>query len=217
MTTYDQLVAGLSVVFDQLGQGLQYWIGLAGAPGSGKSTLAEVLRKRLPEKITVIPMDGYHYYRNQLDAMEDPEEAYARRGAPFTFDAERCVRELVAARKKGAGLFPSFDHGIGDPIEEAIELKAGDQIVIVEGNYVLLDRSPWSMLKKDVFDETWFLEVNPEECDRRVENRHVATGLTRKQAAERASSNDRLNADLIRKESARNANRILQITSLQPD
>lgn len=35
----------------------------------------------------VVTMDGYHYYRHQLDKMDDPEHAYARRGAEFTFDA----------------------------------------------------------------------------------------------------------------------------------
>ena len=32
-------------------------------------------------------MDGYHYYRSELDEMSDPELAHARRGAEFTFDS----------------------------------------------------------------------------------------------------------------------------------
>lgn len=42
----------------------------------------------------VVSMDGYHYYRSELDEMDDPKEAYARRGAAFTFDSERFVREV---------------------------------------------------------------------------------------------------------------------------
>lgn len=30
---------------------------------------------------------GYHYYRSELDAMEDPEALHARRGAHWTFNA----------------------------------------------------------------------------------------------------------------------------------
>lgn len=62
-------------------------MGLAGPPGAGKSTLAnEVVRRvnRLwpqkassfdaevspPEVAIVLPMDGFHLYRSQLDAME---------------------------------------------------------------------------------------------------------------------------------------------------
>lgn len=62
-------------------------VGLAGPPGAGKSTVASEVVKRInklwpqkscsfdsqvqpPEVATVLPMDGFHLYRHQLDAME---------------------------------------------------------------------------------------------------------------------------------------------------
>lgn len=45
------------------------------------------------------------------------QEAHARRGAPWTFDAEafvECVREVKETTDM-AVLAPSFDHGVGDP------------------------------------------------------------------------------------------------------
>jgi pantothenate kinase len=212
-TNYDQLASQLSAAFDRLDGDQKHWIGLAGSPGSGKSTVAEAIRRRMPEMITVISMDGYHYYRRQLNAMEDPEEAYARRGAPFTFDAERLVDELRVARQKGTGAFPSFDHRIGDPVERDIELRPGKQVVIVEGNYLLLDESPWASLKNEVFDATWFLDVEVAECRRRVEERHVGTGLTKGEARHRVSSNDGPNAELVRAVSLKNASLIVRINS----
>lgn len=77
--------------------------------------MAEALQERLGRLLTIIPMDGYHYYQSELDTMEDPEEAHARRGAPFTFNSAKFVGALIKARKEGQGSFPCFDHGTGDP------------------------------------------------------------------------------------------------------
>lgn len=57
-----------------------YLIAIAGVPGAGKSTISALISQHLPHS-QVVPMDGYHLYRNQLD-----EEQMKRRGAAFTFD-----------------------------------------------------------------------------------------------------------------------------------
>lgn len=211
MLTYEDLAAELKVKAAQLTGESQFWIGLAGGPGSGKSTLAQALKARLGKLLTIIPLDGYHYYRRELDAMEDPDEAHKRRGAPFTFNATRFVDDLIKARGTGEGLFPSFDHAAGDPVEASIQLHRGPQIVLVEGNYVLLDTEPWRQLRDSVFDETWFLDVPIAECNRRVCRRHVETGLTEEQAELRVATNDSINAELITRISRANADRILRI------
>jgi pantothenate kinase len=43
-------------------------------------------------------MDGYHYYRHQLDQFDDPVEAHASRGAAFTFDSEKFVEDVTTAK-----------------------------------------------------------------------------------------------------------------------
>lgn len=64
----------------------RYIVGLAGPPGAGKTTLSSEVVRRLnnlwSQKATgknsvsplefaiVLPMDGFHLYRSQLDAME---------------------------------------------------------------------------------------------------------------------------------------------------
>lgn len=211
MLKYEDLAVELRQKATQLTGNLQFWIGLAGGPGSGKSTLAEALKARLGELLTIIPLDGYHYYRRELNAMEDPEEAHTRRGAPFTFNSTRFVEDLIKARGSGEGVFPSFDHAAGDPVEASIHLHNGPQIVLVEGNYLLLDTEPWCQLRKRVFDETWFLDVTVPECNRRVGKRHVKTGLTEEQAKLRVATNDSINAELITKISHGNADRIIHI------
>jgi pantothenate kinase len=46
----------------------------------------------------MVLQDGFHYSKGVLSAFPDPELAFKRRGAPFTFDAESFVT-LVKAIK----------------------------------------------------------------------------------------------------------------------
>ena len=210
--TYGELISELSSKFDSLPENYQYWIGLAGGPGSGKSTVTRKIKEALGDKIEVIPMDGYHFYRSELDAMVNPQEAHERRGAPFTFNARKLVDDLMQAHRIGSGYFPSFDHNNRDPEERSVCLEAGKKIVIVEGNYLLLSESPWNLLRLNVFDEGWFLYVPLEECKRRVLKRHnQVMKMTREEAMWRVLTNDGPNAELVNNESIENADRIIEI------
>ena len=211
MHTYDKLAEELFAKAALLPQETQFWIGIAGGPGSGKSTLAAALKERLNELSAVIPQDGYHYYRSQLDQMPDSAMAHVRRGSPFTFDTEKFVNDLIKARHSCEGKFPSFDHRTADPIENDIQLSRSNKIVIVEGNYLLLNAEPWCRLKKEVFDETWCLDVSVQESNRRVVQRHMKIGLSAEQARTRVIDNDGMNAELVMNESPSNADRMIKI------
>ena len=214
MQEYDELAAELRDRANTLCEGEQLWIGLAGGPGSGKSTLATELQKRLQNVLLAIPLDGYHYYRSELDQMDDPAEAYMRRGAPFTFYSVKFINDLVEAKESAKGYFPSFDHQVGDPIENDIKLLKTHRIVLVEGNYLLLDSDPWSRLRKEVLDEAWYLNVSVDECKRRLMKRHVGVGLSEEQALQRIMTSDGMNAELIAAESPANADRLVQVSTL---
>lgn len=85
-STYEQIIEQLSrdalQAALQLPNNQQYIIGIAGCPGSGKTTLACEVAKRitalcqeqgLKRTAVVAPMDGFHYYKKQLDQMPDPQ------------------------------------------------------------------------------------------------------------------------------------------------
>ncbi|GAB2283956.1 hypothetical protein Dimus_018437 [Dionaea muscipula] len=150
---------------------LKHIVGLAGPAGSGKSTLAFEVTQRVnklwpqkapslaeeinsPDVAIVLPMDGFHLYRHQLDAMEDPKEAHARRGAPWTFDPARMLRCLQTLRTEGSVYAPSFNHGVGDPVEDDILVTLQHKVVIVEGLYLLLEEAVWNEISA-IFDEKW--------------------------------------------------------------
>lgn len=149
--------------------------------------------------IAIVPMDGYHYYRSQLEKMDNPQHALAKRGAPFTFDSERFVNDIVNLRKTGSGSFPSFDHGKGDPVENDILVEyKRHKIILVEGNYLFLPEQPWSrLLDETCFDEAWYVNCPVDEATKRVIDRHVRTGKTKETAELRAYSNDLVNAKLV--------------------
>lgn len=90
-----------------------------------------------------------------MSTFEDPELAFKRRGAPFTFDAEGCVKlvNLLKSTPVTVGgeddlciAAPSFDHAIKDPVKEGIRISSRTRLVIVEGNYTLLKQSPWDQI-----------------------------------------------------------------------
>lgn len=150
------------------------------------------------EVAVMLPMDGFHYYRRQLDAMPDPQEAHARRGAHWTFDARAFVDCVRRVRAEGQAAVPSFDHAVGDPVEGDIRVLTSHRVVLVEGNYVLLDGAPWDELRRGgLLDDTWFVDVPLDVAMERVFRRQTAIGLAPEVSRGRIAGNDRPNAELV--------------------
>ncbi|GAX75944.1 hypothetical protein CEUSTIGMA_g3387.t1 [Chlamydomonas eustigma] len=215
---YDSIIEQLAVRALQLStssktENQKLLIGIAGVPGSGKSTLASLTAQRINELAAAtsggissvqgddtiavqLPMDGFHYYLEQLDAMPDPQEARARRGAHWTFDASAFIKCVSLVRESGEASCPSFDHAQGDPVEDAIHIRQHHRIVLIEGNYLLLDIPPWSELRK-VLDDIWFVDIPVDVAMERVYQRQTSIGLSHEVSKARIASNDRPNAELI--------------------
>ncbi|ODV90995.1 hypothetical protein CANCADRAFT_115244 [Tortispora caseinolytica NRRL Y-17796] len=177
---------------------------IGGAPGSGKTTLATEVARRVSKFLgegqsIALPMDGFHYYRHQLLAMDNPEEAIARRGAPFTFDVERILqytRRLVNSNEPV--LFPSFDHALKDPLEDAIKVDESVKIIFFEGNYLLMNEPVWAELYS-LATETWLVKASAAEIRDRLANRHLRAGLvdTLEDGYKRADMNDIPNGEYM--------------------
>jgi pantothenate kinase len=147
-------------------------------------------------------MDGYHLSRAQLSAMTDPAHAYARRGAEFTFDGESFLKlvQCVRAQKQDSPTLyaPSFDHAVKDPKDDDIPIYGSTRIIVFEGNYLSLNKSPWREAAQ-VMDESWFVNVDFEVARQRLIERHVRTGVedTPEGAERRTRENDLINGEEI--------------------
>ncbi len=184
-------------------------IALAGPPGSGKSSIAKAVVQLLNEQASiqyaiVLPMDGFHLPREALDALPNKAEAYARRGAAWTYDAVGVLNlvHLLHQSKMNMSeviLAPSFDHVLKDPFQGGIVVTPDNSLIILEGNWLLLDEEPWRQISRFV-DDTWFVDVAPELARERIAKRHIESGIESSwdEAINRAESNDLLNGDEVR-------------------
>ncbi|MBL4916284.1 nucleoside triphosphate hydrolase [Szabonella alba] len=173
---------------------------IAGPPASGKSTLAEGLTEALnrhqPGLAALLPMDGFHYD----DLYLGPAGLRPRKGAPETFDVGglRHALNRLRAREEETVAVPVFDRELEIARAGARLIAQTVQIILVEGNYLLLDRAPWDGLR-DAFDVT--VRIDPPEgvLRARLVARWQHHGLTPDAMAAKIDGNDLPNARLVTK------------------
>ncbi|WP_378955131.1 hypothetical protein [Pelosinus sp. sgz500959] len=177
----------------------RFLLAITGVPGAGKSTLADLLMKKTneilqEESAIVIPMDGYHYHNDILVE----KGLLPLKGIPQTFDSQRFVTLIkeIATEKAEEIYCPSYDRSLHNPVEGSIVIENKHRIIIVEGNYLLLDTYPWNELA-DLFSESWFIETPLATTKERLISRHVLTGRSLEEALDKISSTDAPNAELI--------------------
>lgn len=172
-------------------------LAIAGAPGSGKSRLVERLLARLddpPGRVAILPMDGFHYDDAVLHAM-------GRRpwkGAPDTFDLGGLGATLRRLRDpaEGAVAVPVFDRDLEISRGSARIIGPEVRLILVEGNYLLLDRPGWRDLR-GYFDLTVMIEVPEAELTRRLTRRWLRHGLDEAEIAFKLQENDLPNGRLV--------------------
>lgn len=176
-------------------------VGIAGSPGSGKSTLGADLVTELNQRADgpgspgaiVLPMDGFHLPQARLVELGRRD----RMGAPDTFDAPALVRTLLAIRADtGPVPAPTFDRSIEEPVADAITIDPAHRLVVVEGNYLLLDNAGWEPIAA-LLDVSLFVDVGYDIRLARLIARHERFGKSPADALAWATGPDEANATLI--------------------
>jgi fructokinase len=163
-------------------------VAIAGPPGAGKSTLAEALAADI-DGAAVVPMDGFH-----LDnAVLEHRGILARKGAPESFDGLGFVNMIARLKQGGEVAIPVFDRARDIAIAGARVIGPDQRVLLVEGNYLLLNAQPWAALA-GLWDLTIGIDVPLPVLEARLIQRWRDHGLTQAQAEARAMGNDIPNA-----------------------
>jgi pantothenate kinase len=184
---------------DESGPAGRLLIGVAGAPAAGKSTLAATLADDLcategAGSAIAIGMDGFHLANSELARLGRS----ARKGAPDTFDAYGFLALLRRLRADDEPVVyaPVYSRSVHESIGSAIPVPREVRIIVVEGNYVLLDDEPWDRVR-DLFDISFFLDTPTDVRVPALVRRQRSRGLDRAAAHDWVHRSDEANAQII--------------------
>jgi pantothenate kinase len=169
-------------------------LAITGPPGVGKSTLASEVVRHFGDRARLVEMDGFHLPQTRLAELG----RLGRMGAIDTFDADGFVTLIRSLRRPGEKTIyaPEFRREIGESIEAARAVEPKVQLVVVEGNYLLVPDSPWGELR-DLFDEVWYCERDESARVASLIDRHRTYGKSADEARRWAIGTDQRNAELI--------------------
>lgn len=174
----------------------RFIIAVAGPPGAGKSTLSKQLVQMLKTRSIqscIISMDGFHLENSILKRLG----LLDRKGSPTTFDVPAFIQVMkrLAAYESDVAI-PKFDRKRDISIEHASIVSTQDKILIVDGNYLLLNDEQWVELQ-DIWDETVFINPGMDVLEKRLIDRWLSYGMDNESAKNRAFGNDIPNAKNI--------------------
>ena len=188
--------------------GVRALVGVTGPPGSGKSTFCALLQALLAGagclgcgRAAVVSLDGFHYPNAYLGAHSrtgpDGSRQVLRtvKGTPETFDLPAFLAALDRLRVELSLELPRYDRATHDPVAAGVRIEARHRLVLVEGNYLLLDGGGWGEVRARL-DLTLFLSMPLPAIRPYIIARHVRGGRSPGDAERHFQAVDRPNYEL---------------------
>ena len=193
------------------------YVFLAAPPATGKSVLATLLVQQARHlDIDAVGIDGFHYAQAYLettfvdtDSGRVPLASY--KGAPDTFDTAALGRCLRLGRSRDIA-WPVYDRAVHDVVLDAQSVTAS--LVIVEGNWLLLDDPRWAPLTAHSSFNV-FIDADPHLLRDRLIDRKMRGGASRAEAVAFYDRSDRLNVERVLDQSDRS--KVDLLLRLAPD
>ncbi|WP_027108193.1 nucleoside/nucleotide kinase family protein [Lacticigenium naphthae] len=182
---------------------------LAAPPGSGKTTTSlflERLSKSVLSTATFqsVSLDGFHYPQNYLvdhciESNGKKIKLAAIKGAPETFNTKELVNKMESL-KTGEVDWPIYNRRLHDVGTEGVKIT-GD-IVLIEGNWLLLDEEPWGKIKQ-LSHYSVRIHAKKEQLKERLIERKIKGGSAREEAEEFYYQSDQKNIERVETHSLR--------------
>ncbi|MCR5747452.1 MAG: nucleoside/nucleotide kinase family protein, partial [Lachnospiraceae bacterium] len=116
------------------------------------------------------------------------------KGAPVTFDLEKMKKAVKKILSGDICGWPLYDRHRHNPSEDAIKVEK--DIVILEGNYLLLNEEGWDELS-NLADLTVMIRADLKMIKDRLIKRRIASGHPEEDAEEFVEYSDMYNARLV--------------------
>ncbi len=177
---------------------------LAAPPGAGKTTLSLFLEdlykdNDYPYTFQAISMDGFHHKNQYLDQQfieRNGEKVLLRKlkGIPETFDLQSLHSHIKALKTQKTIGWPIYDRMLHDVSPDTQKVDA--DIVLVEGNYLLLDKEGWNDLHQ-LCDLSVMIKAPVETVKDRLVKRKQRGGTSEEEAELHYERTDRVNGELV--------------------
>ena len=161
---YDDLVKKLKSLLSKNTK-KRVFIGINGAPASGKSTVSLKLKIDLESpqiKPDILQMDGFHFD----DEILKKKNLLIKKGSPETFDSLGLINFMKRLNNEENVAVPIFDRSLELSRSSAYIINSDINLIIVEGNYLLLKKKPWEKLR-NFFDYTISIKCSLKALEKR--------------------------------------------------